>query len=90
VGEVVVDYALRLKSELAERKTGWPLSPTDVDGLTFVATGAWRGGYEGVGAMVYTGCLPRGLPNNRKATLSTTVHRQVELMSLKQALPKNH
>ncbi len=56
-GEVVVDYALRLKKELAEKSNGapvWFLGYSN-DVMTYIPSRRIldEGGYEGGGAMIY-------------------------------------
>ncbi len=61
-GEVVVDYALRIKAELAGPRT-WVASYTN-DVMAYIPSRrVWlEGGYEGGGAMVYSGHPSRWAP----------------------------
>ena len=62
-GEVVVDYAMRLKTELSGTKT-WVAGYSN-DVMAYIPSRrVWlEGGYEGAGAMVYYGLPTRWAPD---------------------------
>ena len=72
-GEVVVDYALRLKGELAGNKT-WVAGYTN-DVMAYIPSRRvlLEGGYEGGGAMVYY-----GLPSPWSADVETKIVAEVQ------------
>jgi len=86
-GEVVVDYAIRLKSELAGTQTWVAGYANDVMAYVPSRRVLGEGGYEGVGAMVYYG-LPAAWSPKIENDIVNEVHRQVELMSTQQAPAK--
>jgi hypothetical protein len=75
-GEVVVDYALRLKSELRGRKTWVAGYANDV--MAYIASRRVlaEGGYEGGGAMVYYG-LPAAWAPESEDLIVREVQRQL-------------
>jgi hypothetical protein len=75
-GEVVVDYALRLKAELGGRRTWVAGYANDV--MAYIASRRVlrEGGYEGGGAMVYYG-LPTAWAPDSEQMIVEEVHRQV-------------
>lgn len=76
-GEVVIDYALRLKAELRDRKT-W-VAGYSHDVLAYIPSRRvlLEGGYEGGGAMVYYG-LPAPWSPEVEERIIAEVHRQVQ------------
>jgi len=74
-GEVVVDYALRLKAELSGRKT-WVASYSH-DVMAYIPSRRvlTEGGYEGGGAMVYYG-LPGAWSPEVEERIAAEVQRQ--------------
>jgi hypothetical protein len=79
-GEVVVDYAIRLKSELAATSTWVAGYANDVMAYVPSRRVLAEGGYEGGGAMVYYG-LPTVWSPEIENDIVGEVHRQVELVS---------
>lgn len=79
-GEVVVDYALRLKNELAGIKTWVAGYSNDVMAYIPSRRVLGEGGYEGGGAMVYYG-LPTTWSPKIESDIIKEVHRQVRLGS---------
>lgn len=79
-GEVVVDYAIRLKSELAGVSTWVAGYSNDVMAYIPSRRVLAEGGYEGGGAMVYYG-LPSVWSPEIENDIVGEVHRQVELVS---------
>ncbi len=79
-GEVVVDYALRLKSELAGTQTWVAGYANDVMAYIPSRRVLAEGGYEGGEAMVYYG-LPTVWSPEIENVIVNEVHRQVELVS---------
>lgn len=77
-GEVVVDYALRLKSELAGTKTWVAAYANDVMAYIPSRRVLGEGGYEGGGAMVYYG-LPTIWSPKIENDIVNEVHRQSTL-----------
>ena len=75
-GEVVVDYALRLKSELGGKRT-WVAGYTN-DAMAYIPSRRVlrEGGYEGAGAMVYYGLPTRWAPDVEQRIV-TGVHDQL-------------
>ncbi len=75
-GEVVVDFALRLKTELNGPAT-WVAGYSN-DVMAYIASQRVlrEGGYEGVGAMVYYG-LPAGWALESEDMIVREVHRQL-------------
>ena len=73
-GEVVVDYALRLKQEFGERPLWVAGYANDV--MAYIASRRVlkEGGYEGIGAMVYYG-LPAGWSPETEDMIVKEVHR---------------
>lgn len=76
-GEVVVDYAIRLKSELAGTKTWVAGYANDVMAYIPSRRVLAEGGYEGGGSMVYYG-LPTIWSPEIENDIANEVHRQVE------------
>ena len=76
-GEVVVDYALRLKSELAGTKTWVAGYANDVMAYIPSRRVLREGGYEGAGAMVYYGLPTIWAPTVENAIVDE-VHRQLD------------
>lgn len=76
-GEVVVDYANRLKSELAGKRTWVAGYANDVMAYIPSRRVLGEGGYEGGGAMVYYG-LPAAWAPEVERVIVDEVHRQVE------------
>ncbi len=74
-GEVVVDYAVRLKSELGGKRTWVAGYSNDVMAYIPSRRVLREGGYEGVGAMVYYGLPTAWAPTVEKAIVDE-VHRQ--------------
>jgi hypothetical protein len=76
-GEVVVDYALRLKSELSGRRT-WVAGYTN-DVMAYIPSRRvlGEGGYEGGGAMVYYG-LPTVWAPQVEEIVVGAVHKQLQ------------
>jgi neutral ceramidase len=76
-GEVVVDYALRLKAELGLEKT-WVMAYAN-DVMAYIPSRRVldEGGYEGVGAMLYYG-QPGAWKQSVEALVVSEVHRQLE------------
>lgn len=79
-GEVVVDYAIRLKSELAGTATWVAGYANDVMAYIPSRRVLAEGGYEGGGAMVYYG-LPTVWSPVIENEIVGEVHRQVESVS---------
>jgi hypothetical protein len=75
-GEVVVDYALRLKSELRGPQTWVTAYANDVMAYIPSRRVLGEGGYEGGGAMVYYG-LPTVWAPEVEAAIITEAHRQL-------------
>ena len=76
-GEVVVDYALRLKGELKGRQTWVAGYANDVMAYIPSRRVLSEGGYEGGGAMVYYG-LPAAWSLDMEETIVHEVHRQLK------------
>ncbi|MCI0361585.1 MAG: neutral/alkaline non-lysosomal ceramidase N-terminal domain-containing protein [Planctomycetaceae bacterium] len=76
-GEVVVDYAIRLKAELAGTKT-WMAGYTN-DVMAYIPSRRvlTEGGYEGGGAMVYYG-MPTIWSEQVEASIVEEIHRQAK------------
>jgi hypothetical protein len=76
-GEVIVDYALRLKRELRETRT-WVASYTN-DVMAYIPSRRVleEGGYEGGGAMVYYG-LPAPWSPEVEERIVAEVHQQLQ------------
>jgi hypothetical protein len=76
-GEVVVDFALRLKSELKGKATWVAGYANDV--MAYIASRRVlkEGGYEGATAMVYYG-LPTAWAPESEDLIVQEVHRQVD------------
>ncbi|MEZ6079978.1 MAG: hypothetical protein R3C56_31180 [Pirellulaceae bacterium] len=79
-GEVVVDYAIRLKSELTGPATWVAGYSNDVMAYIPSRRVLAEGGYEGGGAMVYYG-LPSVWSPEIENDIVVEAHRQVELVS---------
>ncbi|QDT09677.1 neutral/alkaline non-lysosomal ceramidase N-terminal domain-containing protein [Planctomycetes bacterium K23_9] len=79
-GEVVVDYAIRLKSELAGTGTWVAGYANDVMAYIPSRRVLREGGYEGGGAMVYYG-LPAAWAPALERDIVQEVHRQIDLAS---------
>ncbi len=75
-GEVVVDYAIRIKSELRSRRT-WVVGYAN-DVMAYIASRRIlkEGGYEGAGAMVYYG-LPTTWSVKSEEQIIKQVHQQL-------------
>ncbi|TWU17638.1 Neutral ceramidase precursor [Novipirellula galeiformis] len=78
-GEVVVDYALRLKAELEGRQTWVASYANDVMAYIPSRRVLAEGGYEGGGAMVYFG-LPAPWSPTIENDIVNEVHRRVEVL----------
>jgi neutral ceramidase len=80
-GEVVVDYALRLKFELGAGKT-WVLGYSN-DVMAYIPSRRvlLEGGYEGASAMVYYG-LPSAWGSEVENLIVAEVHRQSEFVGV--------
>ena len=80
-GEVVVDYAVRLKAELGREPT-WVASYTN-DVMAYIPSRrVWfEGGYEGGGAMLYTGHPSRWAPEVEELVIKQ-VHEQARRVEL--------
>ena len=76
-GEVVVDYAIRLKAELAGTKTWVAGYSHDVMAYIPSRRVLREGGYEGGGAMVYYG-LPTVWAPTIENMITAEVHRQLD------------
>jgi hypothetical protein len=76
-GEVVVDYALRLKGELSGRKTWVAGYSNDVPAYIPSRRVLAEGGYEGGDAMVYYGLPTRWAPEVEELIVAE-VHRQIQ------------
>jgi len=76
-GEVVVDYALRLKRELSPRTAWIAAYANDVMAYIPSLRVLREGGYEGGGAMVYYGLPTRWSPQVEEHIVGT-VHKQVK------------
>ncbi len=76
-GEVVVDYALRLKSELGPDTTWVAGYANDVMAYIPSLRVLKEGGYEGGGAMLYYG-LPSAWAEDVEEKIISEVHRQVD------------
>jgi hypothetical protein len=74
-GEVVVDYAVRLKSELRGKRTWVAGYSNDVMAYIPSRRVLREGGYEGAGAMLYYGLPTSWAPTVEKAIVDE-VHRQ--------------
>ncbi len=83
-GEVVVDYAIRLKSELAGVSTWVAGYSNDVMAYIPSRRVLAEGGYEGGGAMVYYG-LPTVWSPKIENDIVNEVHRQVKLVTAQEA-----
>ena len=85
-GEVVVDYALRLKTEL-DAKTTWVAAYAN-DGMAYIPSERVlrEGGYEGASAMIYYGRPSPWAPGIEQRIVDE-VHRQVALIKLAAASP---
>ncbi|QDT05656.1 Neutral ceramidase precursor [Rubripirellula lacrimiformis] len=79
-GEVVVDYANRLKSELSGKQTWVAGYANDVMAYIPSRRVLGEGGYEGGGAMVYYG-LPAAWAPDVERVIVDEVHRQVGSIS---------
>lgn len=79
-GEVVVDYAIRLKSELAGAATWVAGYANDVMAYVPSRRVLGEGGYEGGGAMVYYG-LPTVWSPEIENNIVSEVHRQIDLVA---------
>jgi hypothetical protein len=75
-GEVVVDFALRLKSELFGKRTWVAGYANDVMAYIPSRRVLREGGYEGIGAMVYYG-LPAGWAPQVEQVIVDNVHAMV-------------
>ena len=78
-GEVVVDYALRLKTELGEQTTWIAGYSNDVMAYIPSRRVLTEGGYEGGGAMVYYG-LPTAWAPEVEKLIVDEVHRQAKVL----------
>lgn len=76
-GEVVVDFAIRLKAELAGMKTWVAGYSNDVMAYIPSRRVLIEGGYEGEGAMVYYG-LPTKWSLDVEESIVREVHRQIQ------------
>ena len=76
-GEVVVDYAIRLKAELSGTRTWVAGYANDVMAYIPSRRVLNEGGYEGAGAMVYYGLPTAWAPEVEKAIVDE-VHRQFQ------------
>ena len=76
-GEVVVDYALRLKSELRGSRTWIAAYSNDVMAYIPSRRVLAEGGYEGGGAMVYYG-LPTTWSPEVERSIVESVHQQLK------------
>jgi neutral ceramidase len=76
-GEVVVDFAIRLKAELAGRKTWVAGYSNDVMAYIPSRRVLVEGGYEGGGAMVYYG-MPTVWSDQVETSIVEEVHRQAK------------
>ena len=76
-GEVVVDYSLRLKTELGADTTWVAGYANDVMAYIPSTRVLKEGGYEGGGAMLYYG-LPSAWAENVEALIVEEAHRQAE------------
>lgn len=83
-GEVVVDYANRLKTELAGKQTWVAGYANDVMAYIPSRRVLGEGGYEGGGAMVYYG-LPTVWSPEIENNIVNEVHRQIEYLSAPEA-----
>ncbi|MCO8121253.1 neutral/alkaline non-lysosomal ceramidase N-terminal domain-containing protein [Stieleria sp. TO1_6] len=83
-GEVVVDYAIRLKNELAGTQTWVASYANDVMAYIPSRRVLGEGGYEGGGATVYYG-LPTTWSPKIENEIVNEVHRQAELVSASHA-----
>lgn len=79
-GEVVVDYALRLKTELGEQTTWIAGYSNDVMAYIPSRRVLTEGGYEGGGAMVYYG-LPTVWAPQVENLIVDEVHRQANVLT---------
>jgi neutral ceramidase len=76
-GEVVVDYANRLKTEMGTRRRTWVAGySNDVFGYVPSVRVLKEGGYEGGGAMIYYG-RPGAFTSDVEPLIVDTVHRLV-------------
>jgi len=77
-GEVVVDYALRLKKELGGHAAIWPIGyANDIMAYIPSARVLKEGGYEGATSMVYYG-QPTTWGEQVEETIIAEVHRQMK------------
>lgn len=83
-GEVVVDYANRLKSELTGKQTWVAGYANDVMAYIPSRRVLGEGGYEGGGAMVYYG-LPTAWSPEIENDIVKEVHRQIDVLSAPEA-----
>jgi neutral ceramidase len=87
-GEVVVDYAQRLKKELANGDRAWIAGySNDVFGYVPSQRVLKEGGYEGGGAMIYYG-RPGAFTTDVEPLIVDTVHRLVRTLSSPVASPR--
>ncbi len=77
-GEVVVDYAVRIKAELGDKKTWVAGYSNDVMAYIPSRRVLTEGGYEGGGAMIYYG-LPTIWAPEVEQLIMQEVHRQAKL-----------
>ncbi|MHB9077185.1 MAG: hypothetical protein ACYC3X_06790 [Pirellulaceae bacterium] len=84
-GEVVVDYALRLKAELRGKSTWVAGYANDVMAYIPSARVLQEGGYDGEGAMVYYG-LPSAWTPQVEQLIVDTVHELVRSIDGKHAV----
>lgn len=87
-GEVVVDYANRLKSELAGKQTWVAGYSNDVMAYIPSRRVLGEGGYEGGGAMVYYG-LPTVWSPKIENDIVNEVHRQIDKLSAPKPAPED-
>lgn len=80
-GEVVVDYALRLRNDLLPAQPVWCVGYAN-DVMAYIPSRRVldEGGYEGGGAMVYYG-LPSAWGDDVEERIIAAVRKQVELLS---------
>ncbi|EMI19539.1 hypothetical protein RMSM_03538 [Rhodopirellula maiorica SM1] len=86
-GEVVVDYAIRLKSELAGTRTWVAGYANDVMAYIPSRRVLGEGGYEGGGAMVYYG-LPTVWSPEIETDIINEVHRLIDTESVESTNPQ--
>ena len=79
-GEVVVDYSLRLKSELGPKKTWVASYSNDVMGYIPSRRVLTEGGYEGGESRIYYG-LPAVWAENVEQTIVDAAHKIIEANS---------